>query len=215
MRTLIILATLVSGSAWAAQFPTCRLTRTPTMTLEDLRRCQDKALLQFVRSARLRGQTPTKAEFDAFDDFQRAEARALLSQSEEPTAAPTKPASKLGGIKPADLSRLEPKRAAAVAALQKSLQAAAGDGKDGITPAMAEEIRAALLADQGMLSSEMADLLDSVSRDGGTLTPATMRKLQNAARAAKGQNLDLGIDPKTEEELLQHDFSADQAAPGS
>jgi hypothetical protein len=59
----------------------------------------------------------------------------------------------------------------------------------------------------------MKDLLDAVVKDGGKLTPETMKKLQGAGRAAKGQGLDLNIDPKTEKDLLDHDFDSDKNAP--
>ncbi|MDE2143348.1 MAG: hypothetical protein KGJ84_13140 [Elusimicrobia bacterium] len=43
-------------------------------------------------------------------------------------------------------------------------------------------------------------------------TPDTMLKLQDGARKAKAQGLDLGIDPKMEKELLNHDFEKDKPA---
>lgn len=50
----------------------------------------------------------------------------------------------------------------------------------------------------------------AVERDGGKLTPDTMKELQNGVRAAKGEGLELGIDPKLEKELLERDFDADK-----
>ena len=66
---------------------------------------------------------------------------------------------------------------------------------------------------QGFISPDMKDLLDSVVRDGGKLTPETMKKLQGAGKAAKGAGLDLNIDKGTEKDLLEHDFDKDKDVP--
>ncbi len=215
MTPLIAIAALLAAPTWAAKFPSCLPVdkkAAAIITLEELRACQDKALLKFVRATRAKGRTPTNEEFDALDQFQRAEARAVVTRSQESLPELKGPDAKLGGVSPADLSRVNPQTAAVITALQNSLHEAAGNGENGITPAMADEIRAMLIAEQGMLSPEMAELLEAVARDGGKLTSATMKKLQDAGRAAKGQNLDLGIDPKIEKALLESDFSKEQTA---
>ena len=113
---------------------------------------------------------------------------------------------KLGGVTPGDLARTDPKSAASIQALQERMHAAAGDGKAGITPAMADDVRATLNAQQGGISPEMSELLSGVQADGGKLTPGTMKKLQSAGKAAKAEGLDLNIDPSVEKSLLETDF---------
>ena len=58
----------------------------------------------------------------------------------------------------------------------------------------------------------MQALLDAVTKDGGKLTPATMKLLQNAGREAKSEGLNLNIDKATEKELLEHDIDSDKPA---
>lgn len=53
---------------------------------------------------------------------------------------------------------------------------AAGDGKERITPAMGRDIIDSLTKQQGFVSPDLKDMLDSVV-DGGKLTPETMKKL--------------------------------------
>jgi hypothetical protein len=203
----------------------------------ELRACQDKAHRAALRKARRKGRTLTADELEAVDEAQRSEARRFLAaadapiqgpapapSSAKPAAAASKPS--LGGATQADLSHLDPSGGAAVAALQARLQAAAGDGSQGITPDMAADIRSTLMQSQGGISPDMQALLDAVAHDGGKLTPQTMQLLQGAGKAAKSEGLDLNIDPEIEKGLLQQDFKGDEkyvapqpgaapAAPGS
>ena len=195
---------------------------TAPASLDELRDCQDKARAAAVAAAAVKGTPLTAAQLDQIDDFQRAEARKFLSQPQNvvtgPTESTSKPAAaggssgKLGGVAPADLARVDPASAAAIAGLQARLQKSAGDGKSGVTSAMADDVRATLLQAQGSISPDMQDLLNAVSHDGGNLTPGTMKKLQGAGKAAKGEGLDLDIDPAVEKQLLEHDFDADKPA---
>ena len=107
---------------------------------------------------------------------------------------------------------MDAKSGASIAGLQKRLHAAAGDGKNGITPAMADDIRATLTQAQGSISPDMTVLLDAVQKDGGKLTPDTMKLLQGAGRGAKAEGLDLNIAPSTEKDIINHDFEADKPA---
>ncbi|HEX4049201.1 MAG TPA: hypothetical protein VH309_15245 [Elusimicrobiota bacterium] len=194
----------------------------PPASFDGLRACQARARSAAVAAAAGKGAPLTDAQLDALDDAQRAEARKFFAQPSIVTTGPpappetartSAPPGKLGGATAADLSRADPKSAAAIEGLQGRLQAAAGDGKDGVTPAMADDVRATLLQAQGGLSPDMQDLLDGVQADGGKLTPATMLKLQNAGKAAKGDGLDLNIDPNAEKQLLDTDLSKDQTDP--
>jgi hypothetical protein len=193
-------------------------------SLDALLACQDKARAAAVAAAQSKGTPLTEAQLDALDEFHRAEARKFLAQSQlvisGPPPAPGAGSSnsgsstgKLGGVTAADLARVDAKTGASIQGLQGRLQAAAGDGKNGITPSMADDIRATLTSAQGSISPEMQDLLNSVQKDGGKLTPGTMIQLQSAGKAAKASGLNLNIDANTEKALLETDFSKDAAAP--
>ena len=117
---------------------------------------------------------------------------------------------KLGGVSARNLARVDARSATAIQGLQERMHAAAGDGAGGITPAMADDVRATLLQAQGGISPEMSALLDATRRDGGKLTPETMTLLQGAGKEAKAAGLDLGIAPGVESDLLGHDFSKDK-----
>jgi hypothetical protein len=189
-------------------------------TFEDFRDCQAGARSDLIDAAESKGKPLTPAQLDKIDDLQRAEARKFLAQPKLVTTGPESAAStsgdaskgKLGGATAGDLKRVDPKSGASISALQERLHAAAGDGKDGITPAMADDIRTTLTQTQGSLSPDMKALLDAVQKDGGKLTPDTMKLIQGAGKAAKGEGLDLNIDPTTEKEIINHDFEADKPA---
>jgi hypothetical protein len=175
---------------------------TATMSLDELLACQDRARAEAVKAAASKGKPLTSAQLDQFDESQRAEARKLLAAAE--------PKGKLGGVTPADLRRTDAKSAAAIKGLQSRMQTAAGDGNNGVTPAMADDVRATLTRTQGGVSPEMSALLDGVQRDGGKLTPETMKLLQGAGKSAKGEGLDLNVDPGVEKLLLQTDFDKEK-----
>jgi hypothetical protein len=246
MSAAALLLLLVCGPAAAkAAVPSCLPgpgADGGPQTLDELRACQDKARAAAVRKARKKGRTLTAGQLEALDEQQRSETRrfladgdAVITDGPAEGAAPAAvsaadlPAGatpgKLGGASAADLAQVDSNSAASIAALQARLQAAAGDGSRGITPSMAGDILSTLTQAQGGVSPDMQALLDAVAKDGGKLTPDTMKLLQGAGQAAKGQGLDLGIDPGIEKELLTHDFEGDKkyfpagggapAAPGS
>lgn len=221
-----LIALLAATSAFAHRLPDCL--RTPserasgTQSLADLRTCQDRVREDFRTKRDKKGALPTSADLDRLDEHQRAEARRLLAGSKEilgdDEAGPVKSRpGKLGGVTGRDLSRTDAKAAKILSDLQARIHAAAGDGQDGITPAMAEDIKQTLASVQGLLSPQMQALLGAVAKDGGTLTLETMKLLQNAAKDAKSEGLDLNIDAKTEKDLLEHDFDSDKSAapPGT
>ena len=188
-------------------------------SLDALHKCQAKARAAAVAAAAAKGTPLTEAQLDSIDDYQRVEARKFFAQpqnvvtgSPATSDAQAAPSEKSRAASAANLARLDPKSRDAVAGLQGRLQAAAGDGKDGVSPAMADDIRTTLLQAQGSISPDMQSLLDAVSHDGGKLTPDTMKKLQGAGREAKGAGLDLGLDPEMEKQLLERDFDADKPA---
>jgi hypothetical protein len=181
--------------------------------LDSVRDCQEKARAKLIDEAREKGKPLPYATVEKIDDRQRAEVREFLANSGTVIEGSTKNDRPLGGAAERDLARLSPEESAEVGALEKRLHSAAGDGKDGITPAMGRDILDSLSKKQGFVSSEMRSLIDAVVRDGGKLTPETMKKLQGAGRAAKGAGLDLGIDKGVEKSLLERDFDADKDAP--
>lgn len=211
---LLLLAALAS-SASAARLPDCIHLSTSAArvrwqpSLDAVRECQDKARQRLIDDAAAKGKPLSAAVLDQIDDEQRAQAREYLAKSGSVIDGAAKGGPGLGGVTRKDLDRVTAGEAAEIGGLEKRLHAAAGDGKDGITPAMGRDMLDSLTKKQGFVSSDMKDLIESVVRDGGKLTPETMKKLQGAGRAAKTAGLDLNIDKGTEKNLLEHDFDKD------
>lgn len=235
MRGLLVLLLAVPASAG---YPDCLkdpATKRPREQFERLRECQRAARDAFAAKKDKKGRRPSPAALEAFDDHQRAEAKRFFENpnaeaaggastlvdapdapSEEAAPARAGRKDKLGGLSGADRAKAGDS-ARELMGLESRLKAAAGDGSQGITPGMARDIIATLTRQQGGVSGDMRGLLDSVVRDGGKLKPETMQKLQDAAKAAKGAGLQLGIDPKMEKAILESDFSQDRVpdAPAS
>ncbi len=238
MRGLLLL--LLAFPASAAVYPDCLrdpATRRPREDFESMRECQRVAREAFAAKKDKKGRVPGAAALERFDDHQRAEAKKFFdnpmaeavgggagttlvdSDAPESSAPAAAAREKLGGLSATDRAKAG-EGAGALMGLEGRLKAAAGDGSKGITPGMARDIIATLKGQQGGVSADMQGLLDSVVRDGGKLKPETMKKLQDAARSAKGAGLQLGIDPKIEKGLLDSDFSQDKvpdapASPGA
>ena len=237
MRGLLLLLLALPASA---AFPDCLkdpATKRPREEFEPLRECQKQARDNFAKKDK-KGRAPTTAALERFDDHQRAEAKrffdnpnasaaggggtTLIDSDSAETAggeAAPLPKDKLGGLSSSDRAKAG-EGAGALLGLEGRLKAAAGDGSQGVTPGMARDIIATLKSQQGGVSGDMQSLLDSVVRDGGKLKPETMKKLQDAAKSAKGAGLQLNIDPKIEKGLLESDFSQDKvpdapASPGA
>jgi hypothetical protein len=191
---LLLLAVLAvpASAASPAKLPDCvHVSSTSLRYMPDLdavRECQDKVRQKLVDDARNKGKPLSYQKLEKIDDQQREQVRDYLANSGTIIDGSTKSDRGLG----------------------ERLHAAAGDGKDGITPAMGRDIIDSLMKKQGFVSPDMKDLIDSTVRDGGKLTPETMKKLQGAGRAAKGAGLDLNINPGTEKDLLEHDFDKDK-----
>ena len=232
MRGLLLLLLALPASA---AFPDCLkdpATKRPREEFEPLRECQKQARESFAKQKDKKGRAPSAAALERFDDHQRAEAKRFFDNPNASAAGAgggstlidsdsAEPASKdkLGGLSAGDRAKAG-EGAGALLGLEGRLKAAAGDGSQGVTPGMARDIIATLKAQQGGVSGDMQGLLDSVVRDGGKLKPETMKKLQDAAKSAKGAGLQLNIDPKIEKGLLESDFSQDKvpdapASPGA
>jgi hypothetical protein len=216
MAAPFLLIALLAVPASAQKIPDCIHVSTTAVKLrykpdlDSVRDCQEKAREKLIDDARNKGKPLSYAKVERIDDLQRAEVREFLANSGTIIEGSTKNSRSLGGVTDADLSRVSPEEGAEIGALEKRLHAAAGDGKDGITPAMGRDLIDSLTKKQGFVSSDMRDLIDSVVRDGGKLTPETMKKLQRAGKAAKGAGLDLNIDKGTEKNLIEHDFDSDK-----
>lgn len=218
----------------AAAFTDCLIdpaTKKPREDFEALRACQAAAKDRFAARKDKKGKLPSAAALESFEDHQRAEAKRFFENPNANAAgggstlvdAPDAPAEgegaapvpkprlkgKLGGLSEADRAKVGA-GAADIMGLEGRLKAAAGDGSQGITPAMARDIVATLTRSQGGVSGDMQGLLDSVARDGGKLKPETMMKLQQSLKAAKAEGIDANIDPKIEQALLNGDFSQDK-----
>lgn len=181
--------------------------------LDSVRECQELVKQQLIDKAVAKGKPLTYQKIEKIEDEQRAEVRDYLANSGAVIDGTTKSGQGLGGVTAADRAKVSAEDGEMIDGLEKRLHAAAGDGKDGITPAMGRDIIDSLTKKQGFVSPDMKDLIDSVVRDGGKLTPETMKKLQGAGKAAKASGLDLNIDKNTEKDLLEHDFDKDKDAP--
>lgn len=233
----LLLAAVLALPASAARLPDCIHVSSTSVrlqkSLDSVRDCQDRVRQEMIDAAQMRGAQVPAAKLDALDEHHRAEVRKYLAQSGEVLEgdsvrldaagggsaaggerlpAHAKPG-QLGGLTAAALAKVSPGDAAALTALQKRLHAAAGDGSSGVTPGMARDMLDTIQSRQGFVSGDMKALLDAVVKDGGKLTPETMKLLQNAGRAAKGAGLPLNIDPAMEKPLLEHDFDQDKDAP--
>lgn len=226
LASLLLLASLAAPDAAAApkrkaapEIPDCvhvsttaaRLRYKPD--LDSVRDCQEKARAGLIAAAEEKGKPLTYTQIERIDDLQRAEVRDFLANSGTIIDGETKNGRGLGGITDADLGRVSAEDGGDLKSLEKRLHGAAGDGKDGITPAMGRDIIDTLTKKQGFVSPDMQALIDAVVKDGGKLTPDTMKKLQGASRAAKAAGLNLNIDPGTEKQLLEHDFDKDKESP--
>lgn len=222
-----VLALLIAVPSFGGGFPPCvrRLKKglQEPATLPALVRCQKRARSKHLSG--LKGPASMEA-LDRLDDFQRAEVREYLlrhpdrASMEEPEKLPSR--SEGGGdvlipgfggsrevppgekTQPAALNmeRLVPEQAADFLQLRESLLRQSPGGAAGVTPAMAQDIIRYLNKQQGGVSVEMRDLLQAVEKDGVKLSHQTMLKLKRAARAAKSEGLNLGIDPSLEKDLL-------------
>lgn len=211
---LLLLAALTVPASAADRIPDCVHVSTASARykadLDAVRDCQNQARQKLIDAAAAKGKPLSYQRLERIDDLQRAEVKSYLEKSGTVIEGSTKNGRGLGGVTERDRARVTPEESAEIAGLQSRLHAAAGDGRDGITPAMGRDILDSLTRKQGSVSPEMKDLLDSVVRDGGKLSAETMKKLQSAGRAAKGEGLDLNIEKGTEKELLEHDFDKDK-----
>ncbi len=218
MASPLPLIALLAVSASAQKVPDCIHVSTTAAKLrykpdlESVRDCQEKARQKLIDDAVNKGKPLSYQKIESIDDEQRAQVRDFLAHSGTIIEGATKSDRGLGGLTERDRSRVSAGEGAGLDALEKRLHAAAGDGKDGITPAMGRDLIDSLTKQQGFVSPQMRELIDAVVRDGGKLTPETMKKLQQAGRAAKGAGLDLNIDKGTEKNLLEGDFDSDKEA---
>ncbi len=217
---LLLIAALAVPASAGEKVPDCiHVSSTSARFKADLdavRDCQEKAREKLIETAKGKGKPLSYARIESIDDRQRAEVKEFLEKSGTVIEGATKSARGLDENAESGRKGVSADESAEVGALEKRLHAAAGDGKDGITPSMGRDIIDSLRKKQGFVSPEMQGLIDAVVRDGGKLTPETMKKLQSAGKSAKGAGLELGIDKGVEKDLLEHDFDSDkeqQAAP--
>jgi hypothetical protein len=213
MLAPLLLIAALAVPASAAKLPDCIHVSSTSVRfkadLDAVRDCQEKARRKMIADAQAKGKPLSYQRLEEIDDQQRAQVRDFLANSGTIIEGKNKSDRGLGGVTERDLQRVSADEGAGIGDLEKRLHTAAGDGREGITPAMGRDIIDSLTKQQGSVSPDMQDLLDSVVRDGGKLTPETMKKLQSAGRAAKGAGLDLNIDKGTEKNLLEHDFDKD------
>lgn len=204
-------------SAYAAPLPACvtktKLGFNEPPTLKALMGCQAGKRTGF------------KGNAEAFGEFQRGEVQEYLARhperasTDESGEGAGEDDSKAGKQKrrsreaaAANAERLPEKDRAEFQGLNEELWNMSGDGQLGVTPDMAKAIVGYLQKQQGGVSAEMSALLGSLEKDGSKLSHGSVRMLKKAARDAKGEGLDLGIeDPSTETWLLD---PATDPAPG-
>ena len=215
MAAPLLLIALLAAAASAQRIPDCIHVSTSAVRprykpdLDSVRDCQEKARQKLIDDASARGKPLSYRQIEDIDDRQRAEAREFLADSGTVIEGSTKNNRPLGDVGDEDPAKVSAEEGAEIRALEKRLREAAGEGKEGITPAMGRDLIDTLTRKQGFVSPGMRELVDAVVRDGGRLTPQTMKKLQRAGKAAKGAGLDLKIDKGTEKSLLERDFDAD------
>lgn len=196
---LLLLPTLAA----AEPFPSCvRKTakngyREPA-SLQALLDCQQKKLDSFIADyAAKQDDDPSDETVERWRELQRGEVRDFIKRHPERSVVegpdgPGEPSGKKGGTQSADLK-----------ALQQELWEKSDGGEKGITPEMAQLIVKKILDQQGYMSKEMTDLLNSVQKDGANLSDGTVRQLKEAARQADTDGLDLGVQPDVKEFLLK------------
>lgn len=169
---------------------------------EALLACQETQRDKFSQRER------APAELERFDEFQRAEARAYMERHQavvegKKEEAPAAPEPTSAPLEAPSAPPPEPRaQQEGLAELKALLERESPGGVNGITPGAAKAIVKFLSEQQGGMSPQMTSLLQAVEKDGVRLSNATMLKVKDAARQAKGAGLDLGIDPGVERDLL-------------
>jgi hypothetical protein len=173
-------------------------------TLAALRDCQDTNLAAYEKAH----PNLSDDEADRLDDIQRAEVREYLSRHPSRAALSEPPAAGNDLKLPAPSGRSTPPAAPGTQidgldALTATLAQEGGNGSQGITPQMAQQIADYLNKQQGGMSADMSALLSSLQKDGPNLSDESALRLKQAARAAKAQGINLNLpDPKVEQWLL-------------
>ncbi len=198
------LALLLASPLWAAPAPLCVPISSMTAedqpdSLQDLLDCQKDKLGDFATDYETKHKTaPSSATLDRWQDAQQAEVRAFLSRNPGMASLDqTVEAAIAEDAKPKDPAMMSDWEK-----LQAGVKKKSEGGKKGITSGSAADITDYLKEKQGGVSPDMAELLDSVQKDGGTLSAGTMEKLKAAAKAAKGGGMDLGVKPEIEQGLM-------------
>ncbi|TPW21355.1 MAG: hypothetical protein FD126_768 [Elusimicrobia bacterium] len=204
--TLTLLLSLAVSAQAAGPVPTCvKKTKQgydEPRTLGALLRCQARARKGLAAD-------------EATTDAQQAEVHAYLTRHPDRADSGDDDGDD-SGLKPEVLAQKLRSRQAATAnaarlpagaqveytELSEQLWGMSGDGQKGLTPQMAQEIVRYLQKQQGGVSVEMSDLLQTLSKDGSKLSHGSMRKLKKAARDAKGEGLDLGIEDESTERWM-------------
>lgn len=165
-------------------------------SFEALRRCQTAERQAYIDDFYdKKGRLPNEAEVEVLESRQRSDSRSFMTRHTASEESAVK-------AKPEDAEQAAPPPAE-IEDLKESLENQSDGGKKGITPSMAQDVTRFLNEKQGGVSPDMKSLLEATARDGPNLTDDTMRQLRQAGKAAKGSGLNLGIDPKTEKQLLE------------
>jgi len=185
-------------------------------SLQALLDCQKNNLDRLVSDYQTQhGSAPSEATVEGWRERQRREARDFTrrypersvmtgqASQDSPDAAPEPKHNGTPKIGGKDLD-----------ALQQDLWKKSDQGRKGVTPEMAQEIISVIMQEQGSVSPDMAALLQAVQKDGADLTGDTVRLLQDAARKADAEGLDLEVKPDIKEFLLHGELQSGSAPPG-
>jgi hypothetical protein len=209
MRPFALVGLLLAAPA-AASSVTCITKSGKTYhepdTLSALVACQRKKLDQKTQNYAAKNHfQPSDTIVDSWQDAQRAEVRGYLKRhpdrasldfDKNASAKDDAVAAQSDGQK-----SLDPKQAKSVEDLKESLQKMSDGGKQGVTPDMAQKINDYLQQNQGSVSPDMQNLLNSVQKDGGNLSADTINQLKDASQAAQQNGLNLNVDQKTQDFL--------------
>jgi gas vesicle protein len=203
MRLLLLLLA-VTASATEAPGPCVKKTKksfAEPATLGALMSCQKKKLSEASAAYKAKkGTDASEALVEQWQERQLGEAHEYLNR--HPDRAPAEKAAEKGTAKTEETgdSKISDKD---MDALGRELKEMSNGGKNGITPEMAQKVNDYLMKNQGSVSPEMQKLLDATQKDGANLTKDTVDQLKDASQKAKGEGLELGVDKKTEDFLLQ------------
>jgi hypothetical protein len=223
--SMLWLALLLQAPASAAT-PSACVVKTSSSTYQEpaslraLLDCQKKKMAHLAANyQKQHRQEPSDETVSQWEERQRAEVRAFLQRHPNLATLDEGNASDDQAEKPQPQGKSGKTDAVDMETLKQDLWEKSDQGRNGITPDMAQEIIGAITGQQGFVSPDMTALLDAVQKDGAKLTDDTVNQLKAAAQKATASGLDLGVQPDIQKFLLQQgdpkDIPDAQSSPGT